>query len=240
MNFLKKHKKLAIFILVIISIYFIYKLNNNNNLTYLALGDGYASGQNSYGIIDYGYSDYLKDYLKKNNNLNFYTKQFSNNDVMITNLYENIIINKKVEHKDKTINIKQSLRESSIVTLSIGINDLIYKLSLQENYVTTSKLNKIVNDTYKDFEILINEIKKYYIGKIYVIGYPRVNIKDNNLNEALRKLNDLYRNNEDIIYIDTYDIFKNNNNYLSNPNSIYPNIKGYKAISDEIIRNLDK
>lgn len=240
MRFIKKHIKLLIFILVIISIYLIYKLNNNNNLTYIALGDGYASGENSYGIVDYGYSDYLKDYLKKNNNLNFYTKKFSSDDIMITTLYENIIINKKVQEQDRTINIKQSLRESSIVTLSIGLNDLIYKISLEENYITNSKLDKIVNDTYKDFQSLIKEIKKYYLGEIYVIGYPRKNIKDNNLNEALRKLNNLYKDNEDVTYIDTYYIFKNNSNYLSNPNSIYPNIKGYKAISDEIITNLNK
>lgn len=240
MRFIKKHIKLLIFILVIISIYLIYKLNNNNNLTYIALGDGYASGENSYGIVDYGYSDYLKDYLKKNNNLNFYSKKFSSDDIMITTLYENIIINKKVQEQDRTINIKQSLRESSIVTLSIGLNDLIYKISLEENYITNSKLDKIVNDTYKDFQSLIKEIKKYYLGEIYVIGYPRKNIKDNNLNEALRKLNNLYKDNEDVTYIDTYYIFKNNSNYLSNPNSIYPNIKGYKAISDEIITNLNK
>lgn len=240
MRFIKKHIKLLIFILVIISIYLIYKLNNNNNLTYIALGDGYASGENSYGIVDYGYSDYLKDYLKKNNNLNFYTKKFSSDDIMITTLYENIIINKKVQEQDRTINIKQSLRESSIVTLSIGLNDLIYKISLEENYITNSKLDKIVNNTYKDFQSLIKEIKKYYLGEIYVIGYPRKNIKDNNLNEALRKLNNLYKDNEDVTYIDTYYIFKNNSNYLSNPNSIYPNIKGYKAISDEIITNLNK
>jgi len=240
MNFIKKHIKLLIFILVIISIYLIYKLNNNNNLTYISLGDGYASGENSYGIVDYGYSDYLKDYLEKNNNLNFYTKKFSNDDIMITTLYESIIINKKVQEEDRTINIKQSLRESSIVTLSIGINDLIYKLSLEENYISIKKLDSIVNDTYEDFESLIKEIKKYYLGEIYVIGYPRKNIKDNNLNEAIKKLNNLYKNNEDIIYIYIYYIFKNNNSYLSNPNSIYPNIKGYKAISDEIITKLEK
>ena len=66
MKFIKKHIKLFIFIIVVISIYFIYKLNSNNNLTYLALGDGYALGENSYKSIDYGYSDYLKDYLKDN------------------------------------------------------------------------------------------------------------------------------------------------------------------------------
>lgn len=237
MKFIKKHIKLLIFIIVIISIYFIYKLNNNNNLTYLSLGDGYAVGENSYKIIDYGYSDYLKDYLEENNQLQFYTKKFSNNKLMITNLYENIIINQKVIVEDKTINIKQSLRNSSIITLSIGINDLIYKLSLEEINIPISKINKIVIDTNKDFNILIKEIKKYYPYKIYVIGYQTVNIPNKNLLIAVKKLNYLYKQNKDIIYIDPNKVLIDKYKYFSNPNSMYPNKEGYKAISNEIVNN---
>ena len=234
MKFIKKHIKLFIFIIVVISIYFIYKLNSNNNLTYLALGDGYALGENSYKSIDYGYSDYLKDYLKDTNQLNFYTKKFSNSNLMITNLYENILTNKKIKENNRTINLKQSLRNSSIITLSIGINDLIYKLSLDEN-ITTVKINQIVIETNKNFNVLIKEIKKYYPYKIYVIGYPTINISNKNLLIATKKLNYLYKQNKDITYIDTNDILIDKSKYFPNPNAIYPNTQGYKLVSNKII-----
>ena len=52
------NKIIKLFILLILSLttIIISKLTTKN-ITYLSLGDGYSKGINSYGIIDYGYSD---------------------------------------------------------------------------------------------------------------------------------------------------------------------------------------
>ena len=91
----------------------------------------------------------------------------------------------------------------------------------------------------KDFKKLIIEIKKYYQYDIYVVGYYSVN-NNSNLNKGIRKLNNIYRNNKDVIYIDTYTIFKNNENYRSRKQSIYPNNRGYEAIATKIISKVSK
>lgn len=239
MKFIKKHIKLIILLLVIISIFIIFNLTNKNNINYTSIGDGFALGKNSYGEINYGYSDYIRDYLKEEDKLNFYTKSFSKENISISKLTADIITNKKIKIKNEEINIKQTLRETSILTMSIGINDLIYRVNIEDN-LTDEKINNIVNDVYKEFNELIKEIRKYYPHKIYVIGYYTENINNYYLKLAINKLNKKQQTNEEIIYIDTKNIFENNKSLLSNPKSIYPNRTGYKEISNEIIAKITK
>lgn len=239
MKLIKKHIKLIILIVVIISIFIIYKITNNNNINYTSLGDGFSIGKNCYGQINYGYSDYIKDYLEQNNKLNNYEKGFSSTDMSIDKLYADIITNKTITKDSKKINIKRTLRETSILTISIGMNDLIYKLSIEEN-LNDKKVDNIILEIEKSFDHLINEIKKYYPHKIYLIGY--YNIENNNiyLKKGISKLNEMYAENENIIYIDIEELFEKNKKFLANPDSIYPNDEGYQVISDKIITKMTK
>ena len=45
---------------------------------------------------------------------------------------------------------------------------------------------------------------------------------------------------EEIIYIDLYNILKNNSQVFTSVDSHYPNIDGYKLISREIIEKIEK
>ena len=74
MKLIKKYKFLIILILVCTSIFFIYRKNDKNNINYTSLGDALAIGVDSFGRIDYGYSDYVKNFLKEQNKLNQYIK----------------------------------------------------------------------------------------------------------------------------------------------------------------------
>lgn len=239
MKQIKKHLKLIIIFLVCISIFFIYKANNKNNINYTALGDSFALGEDSYGRIDYGYSDYLKEYLIQKEKLNRYIKSFSTKTMSIEILTENISTNKKIILNKEEINLKQTLRESEMLTLSIGLNDLLYKLSITKE-ITDDKLYHIMDEISISFNKLIKEIKKYYHYEIYVIGYYDIDPSNEILSKAIQQLNELYQKNEDVTYISTYNIFKNNPHYLSNPNSIYPNCLGYKAITRQIISKIQK
>lgn len=224
------NKIIKLFILLILSLttIIISKLTTKN-ITYLSLGDGYSKGINSYGIIDYGYSDYLKDNILKKKKLKYYTKELSKKDILINDLILDI---SEKQIKENNISIKQLLRETDIITLSIGLNDLKYELELTNN-PNQEQINQVVNKVYKKYLKLKNEINKYYKNKIYLIGYPEKNIKDYNLLIAIKKLNNKYKEDKEIIYVDTSKII-NNKIYWSNPNSIYPNIKGYKQIATYI------
>ena len=239
MKFIKKHYKLLISILVCLLVFVIFKENNKNNQNYLSLGDGFALGKDSYGQVDYGYSDYLKDYLQENEYLNRYIKSFSEETMSITELKSKIIVNKKINIGNQELNLKQTLRESTILTLSIGLNDLIYQMSIADN-LTDSKLDKIIANIEKDFNSLIIELKKYYQYDIYVIGYYNINPTNYFLTTGIKKLNNIYKNNKDIIYIDIYEDFQNNKNFRSRKQNIYPNRHGYQAISNKIIDKMAK
>ena len=238
MKFIRKHLKLIVLIITCILIYTIYTNNSNvKSINYISLGDGYASGINSYGERNYGYSDYLKDYLKSNNKLNNYYN-YSSEDIKIKDLYNDIIINKQSINNES---IKQALREANILTISIGLNDLIYRKSIQINNIGNLE-DGIVQNVIIDFDELITEIKKYYKYDIYIIGYYNFYPQNSVENKLLNKLNIKYKQfckKNSLIYIDNSKMNNKLKLYLDNPNSYYPNTEGYKKIYSNILRNME-
>lgn len=236
MKIIKKHLKLIVFIITCILIYIIYSNNSNiKNINYISLGDGYAKGINSYGENSYGYSDYLKDYYDDNNRLNNYYN-YSEDDIKIKDLYNEIIINR--QHNNESI--KQSLREANILTISIGLNDLIYKNSIQTSNFNSGKTKSIQNIII-DLDQLITEIKKYYKKDIYLIGYYNFYPQNSVERKLLDKLNYKYKGyskKNNIIYIDNSNMNNKLDLYIDNPNSYYPNAMGYKKIFNNIKGNL--
>lgn len=239
MSFIKKHLKFLVLVLTILSIYIIYQNNYNKALNYTSIGDGLSKGIDSYGNIDYGYSDYIKDYLQENNLLKFYTKDFSSEEMSITTLKSTIQLDKKVEYKNTKINIKSILSESDIITMSIGLNDLIYKMSILDT-TSIQKIDKIVDSVYNDFSSLITEIKKYYKEDIYVIGYYTSSKYSYKINYGIEQLNKKYQKDENITYIATDYFLNKNEKYLLNPNQYYPNSSGYQVISSKILAKITK
>ena len=238
MKFVQKHYKFIILLLVIFLIYIIFITNNSNNLNYTALGDAYALGVDSYERVDYGYSDYLKDYLSKKQKLNFYTKSYCEKDMSIEKLLYAIITNKKMTYKNKKMNLKEILRESDMLTLTIGINDLFYKVSITPN-LTTEKINFILNEIDTSLTTLLEEIQKYYPGKIIFIGYYETSAYNKYINYSIKKLNNIISKKPQITFISTENLFKQNKNLTSNPKLPYPNVKGYKEIANLIEKEID-
>ena len=223
--------KLLILLILSMSVYFIYQKTKNSTYRITSIGDNISIGINSYGIKEYSYIDYYKDYIMK-----------EKNKVLLNNKYSNqyITINSILEKIKNTQSIKKDLYDTNILILTIGYNDLVYNLSIDNN-INEYKLNIILNKISKDYNNLINEIRKYYKEKIIVVGYYKANKEDVYLNIGLQRLNNILKNNEEIIYIDTYNLLNNNRKYFSNPKSIYPNRKGYIEISNKIIeKTLEK
>ena len=87
MKIIKKHQKLIVFVITCLSIYFIYNYSGEQNkITYITLGDGYAEGLNSYQQPSYGYSDYLKDYYEERDELKFYYDGYTNKEMTLKDL----------------------------------------------------------------------------------------------------------------------------------------------------------
>lgn len=233
------HKKIKLVILILLtsSVYFIYNFTNKSNITYITLGDSISLGENSYGAISYSYSDYFKDYLEKNDKLAFYDKSYTSKNKTITELYNDLLIEETMTINNPNHNIRRMLSDADIVSLSIGLNDIILEVN-RENYITEYKENRIVEEIANKYKKLINEIRKYYKNTLYVIGYYENGTKYDNI---LKKLNEKYKNicqkNNDI-FIDT-TILSKNEKYFNNPNSYYPNANGYKEISKIMINEYE-
>lgn len=232
---IKKHYKLIIFLLIIFVVFLIYKTNHYNYFNYTSLGDGYAYGINSYGEKDYGYSDFIRDELQKEKKLNIYSKEFATKDQSINHLYETIVTNEKITTNKREKNIKQTLRESDLLTLTIGLNDIIYHIAITPN-MNDYKLQKIMQSVEKDIKKLIKEIKTYYPKEIYVIGYPVIPIENKYIKKGLKMLNTIYKNMNTITYISTEDII-NSQDFLYSE-SIYPGKQGYEKIAQKAILKL--
>lgn len=223
--------KLLILIIISFSVYFIYQNNNTKDIKIVSLGDGLSLGINSYGIKEYSYIDYWKDSLEDKGIKVEINQEYSKKDLSIFQLLEVIKYNPK---------IKRDLTEAHYVILNLGYNDLLYKLSLDKK-ISVANFNYILKDIEKNYQELIKEIKKYYKKEIIVIGYYSYD-KDNYYKiMGIRRLNQILCTEENIEYIDTYQLLADSKLYFSNPNSYYPNKKGYQKIAEQIItKTLEK
>lgn len=238
---MKISKKLKVLIILFMcgTTFFIYKYTNYNNITYTVLGDGLSCGIDSYGRKTYSYGDYVKDYLTDKNKLKDYYKEYTKQDMTIEMLHNTLLTNQKKEYKYTNKNIKEILRETDYLTMSIGINDLLYLLTTT-NELSEAKIDEIISEIEIKFNNLIQEIRKVYNREIYIIGYYDLNINNKLYKTAIKKLNNIYKKNNNVTYISTYIISENKNIFLSNSMNYYPNYKGYQVIASKIIDKISK
>lgn len=236
---LSRRVKFLILILLSLSVIFIYNNTNNHNINYTVIGDGLSYGIDCYGRIDYGYSDYIKDYLLKTNKLKKYSNEYTKENMMIDTLYTTLLMNENMSSNNIKVDIKTILRDTDYLTMTIGLNDLLYKLSLTSEF-TEQNLNIVINEIKQSFDRLIIEIRKVYKRPIYIIGYYNIEKDNEFINLAIKKLNQIYQQNDEIVYIPTYELSENRNIFLPNPSSYYPNYKGYQLISTKIIDKISK
>jgi len=222
-------KKIISILILFLSCYFIYNKTNNNKIYYLTIGDSLSKGINEYGVISYGYSENIKDYLKEQDLLKGYNKTFTNNDYRIIDVIKAIEYN---EIKD-TYTLNRLIKKADIITISLGMNDIYYKLDKDKNQIYTYIDNMINN--YNKIFIYIN---KFHHDKVFVLGFYNVLGKDNDIfNYANYKLKEKCEQNN-FIYIDLAKILTNNPKYIAKKDSFIPNSKGYEKISQIIVENL--
>ena len=231
-------KKIIIIFSVIITLTFIiYKANANNLIDYMSIGDSFDLGINSYGNNTYSYRDYLKNYLNNNNLLHSTSFYYSKTNYKIEDLLNDIKINKEIIYNDKTYNIKKELREADLITIAIGLDELV---SIIETDNITSNIYIKVDKFIKNMEELVNNIQKISSSNIILIGYYNPYLNENkDLEPLFSYINDKYRKiakTYKITYVDIYNIITSD--YLPNSKDYHLNSKGYLKIASKIIEEL--
>lgn len=237
---MKKMLKILILILLLLIVYLIYIFFKNDKLNYIALGDSVAEGMNPYGEIGYSYTDYIANYLKKEKKLSYYTKKYTKSGYITENVINDIENNNE---------LKKDLRESDLVTISIGANDFLKHIKIGEMSVDNIREIKTkIATVFPNIEETIKEVKKYAKNQVIIVGYYNpitflFNTNGNDLDILFAYMDDEYQkiaDKYDCDYVSLYLLFKNNSSYLPNPADIHPNLDGYKAISKEVIKVLNK
>ncbi len=230
-------KIIIIFSVIITLTFIIYKANANNLIDYMSIGDSFDLGINSYGNNTYSYRDYLKNYLNNNNLLHNTSFYYSKTNYKIEELLNDIKINKEIIYNDKTYNIKKELREADLITIAIGLDELI---SIIETDNITSDIYIKVDKFIKNMEELVNNIQKISSSNIILIGYynPYLN-RNKDLGRLFAYINDKYRKiakTYKITYVDIYNTITSD--YLPNSKDYHLNSKGYLKIASKIIEEL--
>ena len=160
---------------------------------------------------------------------NKYDITFTNKDyriIDILNIFEN---NEEINNK----NIYQVLKKSDIIIISIGMNDIYYKLN-SNTFEIYTYLNNIINN----YEKILKIINKKTYKQVIVLGYYNITNKQNDIftyiNYKLKKLTETYN----YTYIDLNKTFYNNKKYLIKDNNYYLNEIGIKQINKIILEKI--
>ena len=120
-------KKILITGLVFLVIFLIYLANMDKKVYYVALGDSlereYVSNEEVYG-----YSYYIKNYLKKDDLLERYSDDFAKADIRITDIIKDINNNAKITTNKGSFSLKNALIKADLITVNISSNDVFNKL----------------------------------------------------------------------------------------------------------------
>ena len=246
----KRYKLLIGFFITGIILITIFFITRDKKIYYLSLGDSLAAGQTPNNTIEESYGDYVSEYLEDRKVLKFYTKKFAKSGYRSIDLLNDLNSNKKIKVDKKEISIKHALIKADIVTLSIGANDLFYKLNIGTEFDINEfdDIYTYVDESIKDIDKLLYELRKSCKEQIMIFGFynPFTNFSPSLATTvepiivyANSKMSELARK-YDMTYIDIHDMFVANDTYLPSKLEIHPTKLGYKAMAKSVIENIDK
>lgn len=226
-------KKIIFVLILFLSCYFIYNVTNERQVYYLSLGDFLAKGNISKETIGYGYSLYLKDYLSNSHYLEDYNDTFTNSDYRITDLVRMIKYNEHLYQDNKEVHIAQLIKKADIITLSVGMNELYYKL-----YINKSDIYTYIHEMLDDMEELLDDINKISTGKVFVLGYYNITEDYNDIFNYINYELKVLVKEKNFIFVDVDNLFSEKEKYLSNNRYFYPNNEGYYKIYQFIVEKM--
>ena len=225
----RKYKLILIITISVILAYFIYVFNIEDKIYLVSLGDGVASGETAYNIDGISYNDYLKEYFNSKKLLKDYNNTFAKKNYKLEEIIMDI--DKNILDKKNELYIKQILHKGSIITLSIGEDELT-KLSI------TNDLNEeYIKEFINNYDKLISKIKNVSEAKIIIVGLYENNYLDKSrvivINSEIANI----AKKHNVIFINVADLLLDKEYYL-NKNSYYFSYKGHECIAEIIIHSI--
>lgn len=232
-------KKILTMLIIALAVFLIYLGLRDTDIYYLSLGDSVAYGVTPYGGKDYGYGEYVRDYLKEKGRLEVYVDGLVNPNKRAIDIIKDIKENTEIEVNGKKKTFQNALIKADFVTLSLGMNDFIKELDIGPDFGMQDLYNRF-EQAYVDMEELFKLMREYCKEEILLIGYYDPLNSENlqeyftYINQKMKSLASSYK----IDFIDTYTLLKDGK-YFENKESFYPNKDGYQAIGKEIVNVLE-
>ena len=192
------------FILTII----IYYSTISKDLSYLALGDGIASGENAYLIDGNSYNDYFNE--EQHKKIKLYNDDFSKKNYKLKELIDDIKKNTQINENY----IEQLIHNANIITIAIGMDELA-------KFSVTDKLDQdYIKDFSDSYDNLLYLIRKLNDKEVIILGlYKANNLKESDIiliNSQLKDIAKKYNSK----YIDISELLKDKSYFLKD-NSYY-------------------
>lgn len=208
-------------------------LEDNNSMKIIVMGDSIAHGTGD--EKGKGFETYLPDYLKSQTSKALSIENIGIDGEKIDGLLEQL----------QNENLKNGVKASNIVVISIGGNDL---RSLRTDS-DTSKMQefKPLEASYlKSLKGILETIRKSSV-QTYIVFVGLYNPYENLSSIEDTKLittwnydtQQLIEADGKAIFIPTFDIFKFNLNRLIAPDKLHPNSLGYQTISSRIAKSIE-
>ena len=207
-------KKILITGLVFLVIFLIYLANMDKKVYYVALGDSlereYVSNEEVYG-----YSYYIKNYLKKDDLLERYSDDFAKADTRITDIIKDINNNTKITTNKGSFSLKNALIKADLITVNISSNDVLNKL--KGNNIVYNDVYDYIDDLAYDLDNLFKLMREYCKEDIVMVGPYNPFSDSSDKLDVYEYFNEKYKDvcgEYDIIYVDLSDISEiNGQNY---------------------------
>ena len=168
-----KLKKILFIIFIVVFVLVVSNLFVDSKIYYLNLNT----------IDSNDYSIYYKNYLEKNNNLEYYNNNFPVENYRITDLIRDIKDNKEVIIENKKKTIQNAIIKADIITIWVGMNEINYKI----NNTNINELYDYCDTILIDLEELFLMMRKLSKEKIVFINF--YNPGDDKYNEVINYLN---------------------------------------------------
>lgn len=229
--------KIILLILFFALIAFIsYLYGETNEINYTILGDKELFSNNLKSV---NFADLIYRKLDDEKVIGFYSKDFLKENIRTIDITNDINDNLTIDN----ISIQNILKRTDMLIISIGNNEINYKLSKNsEDLNNSNEIYKYLDTVIIDVENLIQKIEILNKSDIIFLGYYNDTNNPNNdkyykyINNKLLKI----LNKRNIIFIDLFNILNKNNDYLTLTTPIYITNEGNLAIYNKIVREIDK